>query len=149
MNYNHEVEKLIGMMKEDANVPDYFTDIFRSAKLNPAGGKRKKVGIIGDDFYSLYVRGFGLDAVMLNGGSYYTGEVASHIFPQISDPVAKSAVGLLLDPELDLIKKLDAVVVAARNDSYKKAIAYLEEAGVKVIEVEPPAYVLKKMPLFH
>lgn len=145
MNEIYEVEQVLGRV----NVPAYFTALFEQAHTNPITGKGKQIGILGDDFYSLYARAFGLDPVRIGGGSYYTGEVASHIFPQISDPVAKAAVGCLLDPEKGLCQKLDAVLISANNDSYKKATYYIRQAGITVIEVEPMPFVLKKMPLSY
>lgn len=145
MNEAYEVEQVLGRV----NVPAYFTDLYKEANENPITGKGKQIGILGDDFYSLYARAFGLDPVSIGGGSYYTGEVASHIFPQISDPVAKAAVGRLLDPDKGLCQGLDAVIVSANNDSLKKATYYIRQAGITVIEVEPMPFVLKKMPLSY
>lgn len=145
MNQTHEVQQVIGRV----SAPPYFTTLFEAAYLAPLPKAGKKIGIFGDPFYSIYARALGLDPVLISGGSYYTGEVASHIFPQISDPVAKAAVGLLLDPEKGLCQGLDAVLVSANNDSYKKATYYIRQAGVEVIEVEPMPFVLKKMPVSY
>lgn len=149
MTYIEEVDRLIQMMKEDSALPEYFTALFRKGKLHPLTGERKKIGVLGDPFYALYARAFGLDAININGGSYYTGDTASSIFPQISDPVAKAAVGLLLEDDGAMLKKLDAVLVSSNNDSYKKSCYYLRQYGVPIIEVEPPSYVLAKMPFSY
>lgn len=146
MNYNAELTQFIQTVKTTQNIPDYFIELFEGGQRFESNQRKKKVGIIGDAFYSLYVRASGLTPVFLNGGSYFTGESMADIFPQISDPVAKSSLGLLMDEELGLYKKLDAVIVVVTNDSYKKAIPYLTEKGLNIIEVEPPSLVMQKMP---
>ncbi len=146
MKYIQEIEKFIHVMNKENEVPEYFTDGLLNFKDRIENSSLKKVGIIGDNYYSLYVRAYGLMPVLLSGGSYYTGENTGHIFPQISDPVAKSAIGLLLDPELDLLKSLDAVLIVIKNDSYKKATAYLKDMGIKVIQVEINPYIVEKVP---
>lgn len=140
MQYLKELEKFVEVMSKIHPVPSYFTGEFLDFKQEEHGKKLKKVGIIGDNFYSLYVRSYGLKPVLLNGGSYISGEY-TEMFPQISDPVAKSVVGLFLDPELKLKEELDAVLVVAYNDSYKKTIAYLKDMGVPVIQIEPVPYI--------
>ncbi|OOB78742.1 MAG: hypothetical protein BEN18_06290 [Epulopiscium sp. Nuni2H_MBin001] len=146
MHYTDEVEQFIKVLQDKSEVPNYFIQLF---KCFEESNKGKKVGIVGDEFYSLYVRAFNLTPVLISGGSYYTGENASHIFPQISDPVAKSTLGLLLDKDLNLLEELCAVIITASNDSYKKVIYYLQEQGVNVIKVDPPPYLLNKMPLSY
>lgn len=145
MKYLEELEKFIEIMSEISSVPDYFTQQFLDFKQEQQGEKLKKVGIIGDNFYSLYVRAYGLKPILLGGGSYFTGE-HTDMFPQISDPVAKASVGLLLDPENNLLEELDAVLIVANNDSYKKTIAYLKEMNIPVIQVEPIPYIREGKP---
>lgn len=145
MKYIEELQKFIEVMSAKYDIPEYFKEQFLDFKQEDKGQKMKKVGIIGDSFYSIYVRAYGLKPVFLSGGSYYSGENAE-MFPQISDPIAKSSIGLLLDKELNLLEELDAVLVVALNDSYKKSIAYLKEMGIKVIQVEPIPYIRQGLP---
>lgn len=149
MNYRRETSRFIEILSATKQVPDYFIRLFEHSQIPNANQRKKNVGIIGDEFYSLYIRASGLTPVFLNGGSYFTGESVSHIFPQISDPVAKASLGLLMDEALGLYKTMDTVIIAATNDSYKKAIPYLIEQNIKVIEVEPPSLVMEKMPKTH
>ncbi len=146
MKYIQEIEKFIQVMSKENEVPEFFTDALLKFNERIENSSLKKVGIIGDSYYSLYVRAYGLMPVLLSGGSYYTGENTGHIFPQISDPIAKSSIGLLLDPELDLLRSLDAVLIVIKNDSYKKATAYLKDMGIKVIQVETNPYLVEKVP---
>ncbi len=146
MQYSNEIEKYISTIKKHGKIPNYFLNILRDVKQENSEKTPMKVGIIGDEFYGLYVRSYGLTPVFLNGGSYLMGENASHIFPQISDPIAKSAVGLLLDDELNLAQELGAVIISANNDSFKKALVYLRDLDLEIIEVEPPSFKQEKMP---
>ncbi len=147
MDYSKEIEELTLELQKKRKMPDYFINLFINATQSKKGHKEKRVGIIGDEFYSLYVRAFDLTPVLLNGGSFYLGENASHIFPQISDPVAKSTLGYLFSQEMDILKNLDALIVSASNDSYKKIIYYLKDFGIPIIQIEPPSFLLKKMPI--
>ncbi|OON99052.1 MAG: hypothetical protein ATN35_02365 [Epulopiscium sp. Nele67-Bin004] len=149
MSYLDENAELVKFLCEQHSVPKYFTEVFNYITNGISDAPTKKIGIIGDKFYSLYVRAFGLTPIILDGGSYYMGENSNDIFPQISDPVAKATIGLLLDKELDLASKLDAVLVVVTNDSYKKVIHYLEELNIKVIYTEPHSYLLESIPLSH
>lgn len=144
MNYHEELENFLQVMGDEAGIPSYFKEEFLDYKRANSPCK-KKVGILGDPFYCLYVRAYGLQPVLLTGGSYLTGEL-SEMFPQISDPIAKSAIGLLLDPEQNYKEELAAVLVVAINDSYKKAIGYLKGMGVNVIQVEPIPYIREGVP---
>lgn len=149
MNYMEEVEQFLSKIQQTSDIPEYFIQKFKRAQQSPMMEKRRRIGIIGDSFYALYVRAFGLTPIFLNGGSYYAGENVSHMFPQISDPVAKATLGLFLDEDMGLYKEVDTVLIAVTNDSYKKAICYLEELGIRVIEVNMPSYVMEKMPLSY
>lgn len=150
MNYTDEVERLVSTMQEIASeksqIPDYFIDIFKNSQKQNSSSKRKKVGVIGDEFYSLYVSAFGLIPVIITGGSYYLGENASDIFPQISDPVAKSTFGLLLEDNSKLLSELSAIIISTTNDSYKKALYYFKHLDIEIIQVETPSFLLTKMP---
>lgn len=142
MTYLDEMQKFLEVMGDDYKIPDYFkTEFLDIAHENQ---KSKKVGIIGDSFYSLYVRAYGMTPVLLPSGSYISGENAE-MFPQISDPIAKASIGLLLDPENNFKEDLDAVIIVAKNDSYKKAIAYLRDMNIEVIQVEPLPFINEKM----
>ncbi len=145
MTYTEELEHFISLVEEEVQVPTYFKGRYLDFKqeTSPVAGKR--IAVIGDNFYSLYVRAYGMQPLFLSGGSYLTGEY-TEMFPQISDPVAKSAVGLLLDPAYNLSEVVDAVVVVALNDSYKKAIAYLKDLGMTVVQVEPIPYIREGKP---
>lgn len=143
MKYIEELEKFVEIITEKFDVSDYFIQNFLDFKQDDYLPSKKKVAVIGDSFYSLYVKAYGLKPIVLNGGSYLTGDDID-MFPQISDPIAKSTIGLLLDKELNLLEECVAVLVVAINDSYKKAIAYLRNMGVNVIQVEPTPYILDK-----
>lgn len=138
MTYLDEMQNFLDVLNEP-NIPEYFTDDFLNIDK-----KGKKIGIIGDSFYSLYVSAYGLSPVFLPSGSYISGEHAE-MFPQISDPIAKSSIGLLLDPENNYKEELDAVLIVAKNDSYKKAIAYLRQMGINIIQVEPLPFICEKL----
>ncbi|MFI3116297.1 MAG: 2-hydroxyacyl-CoA dehydratase family protein [Clostridia bacterium] len=142
MTYLQEMEKFLEVMGDDLKMPSYFTDEFLD--IGHENEKSKKVGIIGDSFYSLYVRAYGLTPVLLPSGSYISGEYAE-MFPQISDPIAKASIGLLLDPENNFKEELDAVIIVAKNDSYKKSIAYLRDMNLAVIQVEPLPFLHEKL----
>lgn len=150
MQYFEESTNAIQELKDKYAVPSYFIREFDAFKKEVCSEKSRKVGFVGEggceSIYALYAESFGLNPIVLQGGSYSAGEYAGDIFPQISDPVAKSAVGLLLDEELDLKNKLDAVIMIASNDSYKKAISYLRDEGYNVIAFESPAYIAEELP---
>lgn len=76
------------------------------------------------------LKAYGLKPIFLGGGSYLMGDNAE-MFPQISDPVAKSSVGLLLDQECDLLKELDAVLIVANNDISKVGFKLFNEGIFK------------------
>ncbi len=145
MTYQEELERHLELLEQHIQIPEYFKKCYIDFKLDDTSDGKKKVGVIGDNFYSLYIKAFGMQPILISGGSYFTGE-HTDMFPQISDPVAKSAIGLLLDPEYQLWNELSAVVIVALNDSYKKAIAYLKEMGVHVIQVEPIPYIREGNP---
>lgn len=144
MKYVEELNSFLELM-DDHELPSYFTEQFLDFKQENLNVGAKKVGIIGDPFYSIYAKAYGLHPIIINGGSYFSGE-NTDMFPQISDPVAKSAMGMLLDPEYNLSEELDAVLVVAVNDSYKKTIAYLKEININVIQVEPIPYIREGKP---
>lgn len=145
MKYQEELQSFIELIGDTPQLPTYFTTEFLDFLQSEHGEGKAQVGIIGDNYYSLFVKAYGLKPVLLSGGSYFTGD-NTDMFPQISDPVAKSALGLLLDPEYKLYETLAAVVVVALNDSYKKSIAYLKEMGITVIQVEPIPYIREGTP---
>ncbi len=147
MNYFQELEDFVSQLEKSSNIPAYFIKLCRNIEKIQKSKKQKKVGVIGDDFYCLYLRAFGLTPILLTGGSFYLGEDASHIFPQISDPVAKSTLGFLYNEDLKLLENLDTVIVSASNDSYKKIIYHLEKFNINVIKIDPPSYLVTKMPL--
>ncbi len=150
MDYSEELEELVNALQKERPMPDYFVKLFAgNEQYKKETNKKKKVGIIGDEFYCLYARAFGLTPIFLNGGSFSLGENASHIFPQISDPVAKSTLGFLFNQDINLFKELDAIIISASNDSYKKLIYYLKELNITLIEVEPPSFLLSKMPMSY
>lgn len=141
MKYTEELEKFAELVE----VPDYFKNQLLDFTCENYGAGKKKVGVIGDFFYSIYVKAYGLKPVLIGGGSYFAGE-NTEVFPQISDPIAKATIGLLLDKEYKLYEELDAILIVALNDSYKKAIAYLREMGLNVIQVEPIPYIREGTP---
>lgn len=145
MKYIEELEKMTKLVAENSDLPDYFNEQFLDFTQENHATNKKKVGIIGDNFYSLYVKAYGLKPILINGGSYFSGE-NTDMFPQISDPIAKSCIGLLLDEEYKLYEKLDAVLIVALNDNYKKAIAYLKEMDINVIQIEPIPYIKEGVP---
>lgn len=145
MTYQEELEKFLEVLEQNQEIPSFFKESFLDFKLENQQVSGKKIGVIGDSFYSLYVKAYGMEPVWLSGGGYFAGEMVD-MFPQISDPVAKSAMGLLLDEELKLTETLAGVLVVAKNDSYKKTIAYLKEMGIKVIQVEPIPYIREGLP---
>lgn len=55
MKYLEELEKFIEVMQEIHPVDRYFTEQFLDYKQEKQGEKLKKVGVIGDNFYSLYL----------------------------------------------------------------------------------------------
>lgn len=149
MTYKEELSEFVETMRQVQKIPDYFLNVYQDTQTPKAENRKKNVAIIGDPFCSLYVSCSGLTPIFLGGGSYNTGEGVSHFFPQISDPVAKSSLGLLVDEELGLYKNIGTLILTATNDSYKKSISFLKEMGIKVIQVEPPSYVTEKMPLSY
>lgn len=149
MDYKEELEQFISKLRNTTDIPRYFVDLYEDTQRPKVMNKKKNVGIIGDEYYSLYVRASGLTPVFLNGGSYFMGENMSHIFPQISDPVAKATLGLLLDEELGIYKDVGTVIITATNDSYKKALPYLRELNINIIEIEPSTFILEKMPFSY
>ncbi len=149
MEYSEEIKDLITELEKEKSMPEYFIKLLVDIKKKKKSAKERKVGIIGDEFYSLYVRAFGFTPVLLSGGSFCLGEDAGHIFPQISDPVAKSTLGFLFNQEINILEDLDAIIISASNDSYKKIIYYLKDLSIPLIEVEPPSYLLAKMPISY
>lgn len=145
MTYMEELEHHVSLLEQVLQIPDYFKERYLDFKQEKSPLTGKKIAVIGDNYYSLYVKAYGMQPVFLSGGSYFTGEY-TEMFPQISDPVAKSAIGLLLDPAYKLTEEIGAVVMVAVNDSYKKAIAYLKDLGVPVVQVEPIPYIREGKP---
>ncbi len=145
MGYSEELDDFIKQLNKITEIPNYFTDL--CLENTKGTNKQKSIGIIGDEFYCLYARAYGLKPVLLNGGSFYLGEDASHLFPQISDPVAKSTMGFLFNEDLNILNSLDAIIISASNDSYKKVIHHVEKLGKTIIKAEPPSYLLSSMPM--
>lgn len=132
--------------KYSNEIPVYFQNIILSAHEHINHNNKKKIVVLGDNFYGIYIKAMGAEPVYLNGGSYQSLENASDVFPQISDPIAKCAVGMLLEKDKDFLSHISGIILSISNDSMKKSNIYLRELGIPLIIAEPPSYLVKQMP---
>ncbi len=92
----------------------------------------------------IYIRALELNTHYIFGGSYQENSVTQEIFPQISDPIVKSAFSLLVS-EYNPQQKQLTVVMPVHNITARKALSFLSEAGFNVLSAEQNIFLSKEI----
>jgi benzoyl-CoA reductase/2-hydroxyglutaryl-CoA dehydratase subunit BcrC/BadD/HgdB len=80
----------------------------------------------------------------LLGGNYFTDQYAEQVFPQISDPVLKSASSILFSGQLSCMRDIIGMVVSVSNADTRKVVSYLKGLGHPVIVMEEEPFLDSK-----
>lgn len=121
---------------------DYFYKVWNDFWSQGPQPDKPVIAITDVGVPEIYIRASGANPLYLFGGSYFTDKYTEEVFPQISDPVVKSACSMLFSGQFSNTR-LAAVVMPIRNASARKALPYLRDAGYTVIPVEEEPFLSK------
>ncbi len=99
---------------------------------------KPSVVALGDDLPGELLLAFAENPFYVLGGSLGAAHWAEGVTPRDTDPVSRSSLGMLQNPEFDLAENA-LIVTAASSDSRRKLAAMLADAGrqVAVLDVPP------------
>lgn len=126
--YKGQFEDYLKTIKMDKTAPPNI-DFFVNLAIDYWNGDfdKEKVNIAMTDTYfpEIFIHALGARPIWVFGGNFFSGEQVDAWFPQISDPVIHSTIGILNINELGLQKKCSMIVVPIVNDSIKKSLPLL------------------------
>lgn len=136
--YEDQILQVIDIIREKAPGIrlDYFFNLWNEYWFGEQTKNAAYIAVIGIGAPELYIRASGAKPLFIFGGCFFTDKYADSIFPQISDPVAKSAFSLLFSKQLVSIRNLRALVVPVRNVDTRKALPYFRDLDCPVITME-------------
>lgn len=125
---------------------DYFFDIWKEFWL----GEQQKtetpsIAVLGTGIPELYIRAVGAKPLFLLGGNYFTDQYTEQVFPQISDPVLKSAASILFSGQLSCMRDIVGIVVPVINADTRKTLPYLKALGHPLIVMEEEPFLDSKV----
>lgn len=136
--YEDQILQSIDIIREKAL--DVHLDYFFNLWVEYWFGEQTKnvayIAVIGVDAPEVYIRASGVQPLYIFGGCFSMDKYADNVFPQISDPVAKSAFSLLFSKQLVSVQNLRALIVPVRNVDTRKVLPYFRDLGCPVITME-------------
>jgi benzoyl-CoA reductase/2-hydroxyglutaryl-CoA dehydratase subunit BcrC/BadD/HgdB len=147
--YENQILKSMDAVREKApDIPlDYFFDIWKGFWFGEQKAEMPSIAVLGTGIPELYIRAAGANPQFLLGGNYFTDQYAEQVFPQISDPVLKSASSILFSGQLARMRDIIAMVVPVSNADTRKVLPYLKDLGHPVIVVEEEPFLNSKATL--
>ncbi|MDD4509793.1 MAG: 2-hydroxyacyl-CoA dehydratase family protein, partial [Oscillospiraceae bacterium] len=144
--YEDQILKSIDAVREKApDIPlDYFFDIWKGFWFGEQKTEMPSIAVLGTGIPELYIRAAGANPQFLFGGNYFTDQYAEQVFPQISDPVLKSASSILFSGQLSCIRDITGMVVPVSNADTRKVVPYLKDLGHPVIVMEEEPFLDSK-----
>ena len=145
--YKEQILESMDAVREKApDIPlDYFFDIWEKFWFGEQKTEMPSIAVLGTGIPELYIRAAGAKPQFLFGGNYFTNQYAEQVFPQISDPVLKSAGSIIFSGQLACIKDITAMVVPVSNADTRKVLPYFRELGYPVITVEEEPFLNSKV----
>jgi benzoyl-CoA reductase/2-hydroxyglutaryl-CoA dehydratase subunit BcrC/BadD/HgdB len=144
--YEDQILKSMDAVREKApDIPlDYFFDIWKGFWFGEQKTEMPSIAVLGTGIPELYIRATGAKPLFLLGGNYFTDQYAEHVFPQISDPVLKSASSILFSEQLACMRDITAMVVPVSNADTRKVLPYFKDLGHPVIVMEEEPFLDSK-----
>jgi benzoyl-CoA reductase/2-hydroxyglutaryl-CoA dehydratase subunit BcrC/BadD/HgdB len=136
--YGDQILQTIDIIREKAPGIrlDYFFNLWIEYWFGEQTRNAAHIAVIGVDVPELYIWALGAKPLNIFGGCFFTDKYADNVFPQISDPIVKSAFSLLFSKQLVSVQKLKALVVPIRNVDMRKALPYFRDLGCPVIAMD-------------
>ena len=144
--YEDQILKSMDAVREKTpDIPlDYFFDIWKEFWFGEQKTDLPSIAVLGTGIPELYIRAAGAKPQFLLGGNYFTDQYAEQVFPQISDPVLKSASSILFSGQLACMRDIIAMVVPVSNVDTRKVLPYFKKLGHPVIVVEEEPFLNSK-----
>jgi len=144
--YEDQILKSMDAVREKApDIPlDYFFDIWKGFWFGEQKTEMPSIAVLGTGIPELYIRATGAKPLFLLGGNYFTDQYAEQVFPQISDPVLKSASSILFSEQLACMRDITAMVVPVSNADTRKVLPYFKDLGHPVIVMEEEPFLDSK-----
>lgn len=115
-------------------IPEYFLSLANSNHRQLHTSDSTRIAVLGTDVPEIYIRATGAEPIYILGGSYEVSNYVEKNFPQICDPVVKSAISYLTKE--DRISEFDAVTIPVSNMDTRKASQYLKKFKIPIILLE-------------
>lgn len=144
--YEDQILKSMDAVREKTpDIPlDYFLDIWKEFWFCEKKTELPSIAVLGTGIPELYIRAAGAKPLFLLGGNYFTDQYAEQVFPQISDPVLKSASSILFSGQLVRMRDIIAMAVPVSSADTRKALPYLKNLGHPVIVMEEELFLNSK-----
>ncbi len=144
--YEEQILQSMEAVREKApDIPlDYFLDIGKEFWFDGKKADPPSIAILGTGIPEVYIRAVGASPLSLLGGNYFTDPYAEQVFPQISDPVLKSASSILFSGQLARARDILAIAVPVSSADTRKALPFFKELGHPVIAVEEEPFLKSK-----
>ncbi|MPM69336.1 hypothetical protein SDC9_116281 [bioreactor metagenome] len=123
---------------------DYFFNVWKEFWFGEPKAGLPSIAILGTGIPELYIRASGARPQFLLGGNYYTHQYAEQVFPQVSDPVLKSASSILFSKQLACMRDITAMAVPVSSTDTRKVLPYLKDLGHPVIVMEEEPFLNSK-----
>ena len=137
---DHILQSMKAVRDKTPDIPlDYFFNVWKEFWFSEPKTGLPSIAVLGTGIPELYIRAAGAGPQFLLGGNYYTDQYAEQVFPQISDPVLKSASSILFSGQLACMRDVIAMAVPVSNVDTRKVLPCFNDLGhpVIVMEVEP------------
>lgn len=144
--YEDQILKLIDAVREKTpDIPlDYFLDIWKEFWFGEKKTDLPSIAVLGTGIPELYIRAAGAKPLFLLGGNYFTDQYAEQVFPQISDPVLKSASSILFSGQLARMRDIIAMAVPVNSADTRKVLPYLKDLDHPLIVMEEEPFLDSK-----
>lgn len=124
---------------------DYFFEITGELGMDETHSNTPCIAILGMGCSEIYIRALGIRPLFLLGGDYFVDKRVDQIFPQVSDPVLKSACSTLFSKIFSKEKNLCGIVVHINNTDSRKVLPYLNDIGLPIMAFEEAPIMREKM----
>lgn len=134
------MQKAIELVQSSANnkVPDYFYNNWNEFWHSNKKKNMKYIALTETSNLEIYIRALKMQPVYIFGGNYYIDEQATRFFPQVSDPIMKSAISMIRSKKIPHADNIDTMLLPVYSDSARKVIEYVEEQYVVIpVEFDP------------
>ncbi|WP_035293342.1 MULTISPECIES: 2-hydroxyacyl-CoA dehydratase family protein [Clostridiaceae] len=122
----------------------YFLNVWKEYWNKKINSDIPNIVVIDTGIPDIYIRALNINTHYIFGGVYQGNSAVQEVFPQISDPIIKSAFSLLVS-EYNPQEQQLTVVMPVHNITARKALPFLSEAKFNVLSTEQNIFLSKEI----